>query len=108
MFRYTYLRNKKLNISIFFPNKPQSYSEPLKLHTTFQSPHVLTKRLDLKLSVMIYLLTFHLFYDIEKYEKSNMRIILLSQRQYFLFALALGIIQHYRCDRKKQTIILIK
>ena len=62
--------------------------------------------------MIIYLLTFHLFDDIEKILESLMQIILLRQRQFwqkytcnlnvyiFYFCFALGIIHVDRCDRK--------
>ena len=65
----------------------------------FQGPHFLQKCWNRTFSMIIYLLTFYLFDDIEKISESLMRIILLRQRQfcqrmhlqperlYFLFAL---------------------
>ena len=70
--------------------------------------------------MIIYLLTFYLFDEIEKISKSPMQIILQSQRQFwqkcwsnlnvyiFYLRFALEII-HDRCDRKMpKTIALFK
>ena len=62
--------------------------------------------------MLIYLLTFYMFDDIEKLSKSIMRIILQRQKQFwqkctcninvysFDLRFALGIIHGDRCDRK--------
>ena len=47
----------------------------------FQGPHFLTKMLESKFSMIIYICTFYLFDNIEKISESLMRIILLCQRQ---------------------------
>ena len=54
------------------------YSEPLKLRTTLSELTFLDKkRWNRTFSMIIYLLTFYLFDDIEKILESLMRIILL-------------------------------
>ena len=71
--------------------------------------------------MLIYLLTFYLFDDIEKISKSLMRIILQRQKQFrqkcscnlnvyiFYLRFALRIINGDRCDRKThKTIVLFK
>ena len=85
----------------------------------FQDPHFWQKCLNWTFSMIIYLLTFYLFDDIEKISESLMRIILLCQRQFwqnckcnlnvyiFYLRFAPGIIHGDRCCRKTpKTIIL--
>ena len=70
-------------------------------------------------NMIIYLLRFYLFDDIEKISKSLMRIIVLRQRQFwqkcscnlnvyiFYLRFALGIIHGDRCDRKTPKRIVL-
>ena len=53
-----------------------SYAPP------FEGPNFLTKMLESNITMLIYLLTFYLFDDIEKISKALMRIILHRQKQF--------------------------
>ena len=87
----------------------------------FQGPHFWRKCWNQTFSMVIYLLTFYLFDDIENISKSLMRINLQCQMQFwqkclcnlnlYIFYLCfwLGIIHDDHCDRKTpKTIVLFK
>ena len=93
----------------------------LDTHHFFQAHNFWRKCWNQRIYMIIYLLTFYLFDEIEKISKSIMQIILQRQRQFwqkcscnltvyiFYLRFALGIIHGVRCDRKSpKTIVLFK